>query len=63
MAIEVEIHPLFAGTALREAEHVTVEMPRGRKVINRDSEVERRKAHRRVLGSELSKPIVEIKYV
>ena len=40
VAVQVEVDPVSAPTALRASEHVTVELPRGGEVVDRHREVE-----------------------
>lgn len=42
MAEEIEIHPVIAGAAFRQVEHVGVKVPGCRQVMNGDGEVKRR---------------------
>jgi hypothetical protein len=46
MAVKVKVNPLRAGAAFRETENLTIEIPRGGKVVDRDGEMKRRKTHR-----------------
>jgi hypothetical protein len=53
MAVEIEIDPAAGAATFAAAEKVTVEAPRGGKIVDRKGKVKRRKGHRQMLrGSE-----------
>ncbi|MNO91853.1 hypothetical protein D3C76_834100 [compost metagenome] len=49
MAEKVEIDPMIAGATFFEAEHMAIEIPSGRQVVDRDGQVKRRELHRMCL--------------
>ena len=50
MAVEVEIDPMLGASPFRATKHLSVEAARGGKVVDRESEMERRKRHDRALN-------------